>query len=176
MNLLRHLPCPASRRTTASCRAASRSGSTSRFRMKRRTSHSILRYGRPALCRWLTGCDNRGRYPRKNTRYRAAFGRDVRCTENGGKLRFSPHFPPEKMRLYPLLKTCGLFIPDWRKSEGLCRAGCKKKRKNLDFLFYKRRNVRIFAQKLPGFVPADYTAYMESTFLLWKTRWKKWKT
>ena len=75
-----------------------------------------------------------------------------------------------------MLKTCGRLIPDWRNQSGPAAAVCKKQRKCFDFLFYKRQNVRIFAQKFPEVCGPDYGAYRACAGPLWKTRWKKWKT
>ena len=74
-----------------------------------------------------------------------------------------PTFSTQKNGSGPVLKTWGRFIPDWRKSYRPVGRTCKKKRKSFDFLFYKRRNVHIFAQNLPESCGLNYSAYRVCT-------------
>ena len=87
-----------------------------------------------------------------------------------------PAFSTQKNGSGPVLKTCDRFIPDWRKINRRSGTVCRMQRKSFDFLFYKRQNARIFAQNLPESCGLNYGVYRADTLLLWKTRWKKWKT
>ena len=87
-----------------------------------------------------------------------------------------PAFSTQKNGSGPVLKTCGRFIPDWRKINHRSGTVCRMQRKSFDFLFYKRQNARIFAQNLPESCGLNYGVYRADALLLWKTRWKKWKT
>ena len=87
-----------------------------------------------------------------------------------------PAFSTRKNGSGPVLKTCDRFIPDWRKINHRSGTVCRIQRKSFDFLFYKRQNARIFAQNLPESCGLNYGVYRADALLLWKTRWKKWKT
>ena len=87
-----------------------------------------------------------------------------------------PAFSTRKNGSGPVLKTCDRFIPDWRKINRRSGTVCRMQRKSFDFLFYKRQNACIFAQNLPESCGLNYGVYRADALLLWKTRWKKWKT
>ena len=89
--------------------------------------------------------------------------------------RFPRLFHTEK-RQRPGVENWGRSIPDWRKINHRPETVCRMQRKSFDFLFYKRQNACIFAQNLPESCGLNYGVYRADTLLLWKTRWKKWKT
>ena len=92
------------------------------------------------------------------------------------KTAIFPAFSTQKNGGGPVLKTWDRSIPDWRKIN--CRPGtvCRMQRKSFDFLFYKRQNACIFIQNFPESGCLNYGVYRADSFLLLKTRWKKWKT
>ena len=100
------------------------------------------------------------------------FSRDKNSVEN---CSFPRLFHTEK-RQRPGVENLGPAIPDWRKIN--CRSGtvCRMQRKSFDFLFYKRQNACIFIQNFPESGCLNYGVYRADSFLLLKTRWKKWKT
>ena len=55
-------------------------------------------------------------------------------------------------------------IPDWRKQKARAKRLCKKQRKSFDFLFYKRQNAGILAQKLPENQLLHYAVYRAEQF------------
>ena len=84
-------------------------------------------------------------------------------------------FHTEK-RQRPGVENLGPAIPDWRKINRRSGTVCRMQRKSFDFLFYKRQNACIFVQNFPESGCLNYGAYRADALLLWKTRWKKWKT
>ena len=84
-------------------------------------------------------------------------------------------FHTEKRRR-PGVENLGPAIPDWRKINRRSGTVCRMQRKSFDFLFYKRQNACIFIQNFPESGCLNYGVYRADSFLLLKTRWKKWKT
>ena len=92
------------------------------------------------------------------------------------KTAIFPAFSTRKNGGGPVLKTWGPAIPDWRKINRRSGTVCRMQRKSFDFLFYKRQNACIFVQNFPESGCLNYGVYRADSFLLLKTRWKKWKT
>ena len=93
-----------------------------------------------------------------------------------GKLYFPALFPQENKGHGRVWKTWHAKIPVRKQIRLQAGANCKKQRKTFDFLFYKRQNADVLLHDFPAKGVLHYGVYRKSSFLLWKTRWKKWKT
>ena len=86
-----------------------------------------------------------------------------------------PAFSTQKNGSGPVLKTCGRFIPDWRKINRRSGTVCRMQRKSFDFLFYKRQNACIFIQNFPESGCLNYGAYRADPFCCGKPGGKSGK-
>jgi len=92
--------------------------------------------------------------------------------ENLEKIGFSTHRPGG----LPVVENSDRDFSNLERAKARRGMHCKKQRKILDFLFYKRQSARIFPHVFPAKDRFLYGLYKRASFLWWKTRWKKWKT